>query len=131
VLCLRRLRSACRRVLGDPDVDAAAIVRSIAPDLVPARPFDQCRRASTRLVRALAARGVRSEMVQHRGLRREMPDADPRWTRIDRSGWTHWAVEVPKAGLHVDLTHGQFDPGFIGPRIQPIALARAQWRETH
>lgn len=131
VLCLRRMRSACRRVLGEPGVDAEAVVRSIAGDLVPSKPFDQCRRASMRLVRALATRGVRAEMVQHCGMRLEMPDADPRWSKVARSSWTHWAVEIPRAGLHVDLTHGQFDPTFVGARIQPIAQARAQWRETH
>lgn len=129
-LCLQRLKRACTRVLGDPTVDAEAVIRSIAPGLVPATPFDACRRASSRLVSALASRGVRADLVQHRGLLLESPEADPRWLAIDRSGWIHWAVEVPRAGLHIDLTYGQFDPSVTGPRIQPIVTARSQWRAT-
>lgn len=131
VLCLQRLERACTRVLGDPTVDAEAIMRSIAPGLVPASPFDACRRASSRLVKALASRGVRAELVQHRGHPAECPDADPRWLAIDRSNWVHWAVEIPKTGLHVDLTYGQFDPSVTGPRIQPIVTARSQWKTTY
>jgi len=131
VLCLQRLKRACTRVLGDPTVDAETIVRSIATGLVPASPFDACRRASARLVRALASRGVRAELVQHTGHLAESPSADPRWLAIDRSGWIHWAVEIPKAGLHVDLTYGQFDPCVTGPRIQSIVTARSQWRTTY
>lgn len=131
VLCLQRLKRACVRVLGDHTVDATAVVRSIAADLVPSRPFDSCRRASARLVRALTTRGVRAEMVQHEGHLVDRPDADPRWLACDRSSWIHWAVEVPKAGLHVDLTFGQFDASFEGPRIMAIRQARAEWRRTH
>ena len=131
VLCLRRLKASCRRILGPTDIDPAGIVRSIAPGLVPADAFDGCRRASAGLVRALHARGVRADLVQHAGHLVERPRADERWKAIDRSSWIHWAVEVPDAGLHVALTFGQFDRTFIGPRVLPIADARAEWRDVH
>ncbi len=108
-----------------------ATIESIVHDLVPRWPFDRCRETSVRIVTDLSRLDIPSVLVQHTGHLVDRPRADPRWMRIPRSSWTHWVVEIPSMGMHLDATFAQFDHDHEGPRIMSIEEAVTEWTSTY
>lgn len=111
----------------EASADPMVAIRAIAEGLAPSRPFDRCIGATGALVSALAAAGVVGERIRLRGHRIERPEADRRWRRLDQSGWTHYAVNVPDMGMTIDPTWRQFDRTGPSVLIETTDAYDAMW----
>lgn len=110
--------------------DAMSTVVAEAERVAPRRPFDRCRGASDRLIRALIRKGIDARMIGGRGHLVDRPSADRRWLALHRRSWTHYAVHVPSLDVVVDPTWRQFDVEGDRVRILDARTFNAEWSEA-